>query len=37
MSSNPDFSIERMALAFPFKDQGDIDHFLNGLRLAGLH
>jgi adenylate cyclase len=37
VSSNPGFSIERMAQAFPFKNQGDIDHFLDGLRLAGLH
>ena len=37
VSSNPGFSIGRMAQAFPFKNQSDIDHFLDGLRLAGLH
>lgn len=37
VSSNPDFSIQRMAQAFPFKNPGDIDHFLDGLLMAGLH
>jgi tetratricopeptide (TPR) repeat protein len=37
MSNNADFSIELMAQAFPFKNPGDMEHFLTGLRLAGLH
>ncbi len=37
MASNPGFSIQRMEQAFPFKDPADKDHFLDGLRKAGLH
>jgi TolB-like protein/DNA-binding winged helix-turn-helix (wHTH) protein len=37
MAANPGFSVQRMAEAFPFKDPADRDHFLDGLRLAGLH
>ena len=36
MAANPDFSIERMAQSFPFKDPADMKHFIAGLRLAGL-
>lgn len=36
-SSNPDFSLERIKQATPFKDPKDMDHFLNGLRNAGFH
>jgi TolB-like protein/DNA-binding winged helix-turn-helix (wHTH) protein len=33
---NPDFSLPAIAEAFPFKDPGDRDHFVAGLRKAGL-
>lgn len=33
---NPDFSLSRMTEAFPFKDPADQEHFLSGLREAGL-
>jgi adenylate cyclase len=33
---NPDFSVHRMESAFPFKDPADLNHFLRGLRKAGL-
>jgi hypothetical protein len=36
MAANPEFSIQRMMQAFPFKNPGDIEHFVAGLRLAGL-
>jgi TolB-like protein/DNA-binding winged helix-turn-helix (wHTH) protein/Tfp pilus assembly protein PilF len=36
VAANPDFSLQRMAHAFPFKDPDDADHFIAGLRLAGL-
>lgn len=35
-TTNPDFSLQRIAQAFPFKEPGDIEHFLAALRLAGL-
>jgi adenylate cyclase len=35
-AADADFSVRRMAQAFPFKDQADLEHFLTGLRLAGL-
>jgi adenylate cyclase len=34
--SNPTFSLSRISQAFPFKDPADRDHFLEGLRKAGL-
>jgi TolB-like protein/DNA-binding winged helix-turn-helix (wHTH) protein/tetratricopeptide (TPR) repeat protein len=37
MAANPEFSIARMAQAFPFKDPADLEHFISALRLAGLH
>ena len=36
MAANPDFSIRRMMHAFPFKNPVDMEHFVTGLRLAGL-
>jgi adenylate cyclase len=33
---NPDFSLAAMRAAFPFKDPADSEHFLAGLRKAGL-
>ena len=33
---NPEFSIERMGEAFPFKDKADLEHFEAGLIEAGL-
>jgi len=33
---NPDLSLARMRQAFPFSDQADLEHFLDGLRKAGL-
>jgi len=36
MAANPDFSIQRMMQAFPFKNPADMEHFVAGLRLAGL-
>ena len=36
MAANPDFTIQRMMQAFPFKNPSDMEHFIAGLRLAGL-
>lgn len=36
MAANPDFSIQRMTQAFPFKNPAGMKHFIAGLRLAGL-
>jgi hypothetical protein len=36
MAANPDFSIQRMMQAFPFKNPVDMGHFIAGLRLGGL-
>jgi len=36
MAANPDFSIQRMTQAFPFNDLADMEHYIAGLRLAGL-
>ena len=33
---NPEFSYQRLHEIFPFKDPADLDHFLDGLRKAGL-
>lgn len=32
---NPEFSLERIKQAFPFKDPADLSHFINALRKAG--
>jgi TolB-like protein/DNA-binding winged helix-turn-helix (wHTH) protein/Tfp pilus assembly protein PilF len=36
MAANPDFTIERITQSFPFKNPADMEHFVAGLRLAGL-
>jgi len=36
MMDDADFSLERVSQAFPFKNPADTEHFLAGLRLAGL-
>lgn len=36
LALNPDFSLQRIRQAFPFKDPADIEHFLDGLRTAGI-
>ena len=36
LTLNPEFSLHRMQQAFPFKDSTDREHFLVGLRKAGL-
>ncbi|UCC57013.1 MAG: tetratricopeptide repeat protein, partial [Gammaproteobacteria bacterium] len=36
LTLNPDFSLERIRQAFPFKDPADIARFLDGLRIAGI-
>jgi hypothetical protein len=36
MAINANFSLQRIVQAFPFKNPDDIEHFLSGLRLAGL-
>lgn len=36
LSLNPEFSVERMRKAFPFKDTDDREHFIQGLVKAGL-
>lgn len=33
---NPDFSIRRLEQSLPFKDREDLEHVIEGLRLAGL-
>ena len=35
LMQNPDFSVDRIARAFPFSEPGDRENFLSGLRLAG--
>ena len=37
MAANPDFSIQRMTQSFPFNNPADLENFIAGLRLAGLH
>jgi len=37
MMVDAEFSLERVSQAFPFKNPADTEHFLAGLRLAGLH
>ncbi len=36
LEANPEFSIERWAEKQPYKNQEDRDHYLEGLRKAGL-
>jgi len=36
MAVDPEFSLQRMAHAFPFKNPDEMEHFLSALRLAGL-
>lgn len=36
MAADPDFSLQRMARAFPFKNPDEREHFVSALRLAGL-
>ena len=33
---NPDFNLDRLKRAFPFSDPADLEHFMEGLRKAGL-
>jgi TolB-like protein/DNA-binding winged helix-turn-helix (wHTH) protein/Tfp pilus assembly protein PilF len=35
-AADPGFSLQRMTQTFPFKNPADLEHFLDGLRLAGL-
>ena len=35
LAQNPEFSLERIKQAFPFKDPADLEHFLGALRIAG--
>lgn len=35
LANNPEFSLERIRQAFPFKDPEDLEHLLDGLRKAG--
>ncbi len=36
LTVNPQFSLERVSQAFPFKDPSDLERFVGGLRLAGV-
>ncbi|MGB5473082.1 MAG: tetratricopeptide repeat protein [Gammaproteobacteria bacterium] len=36
LALNPDFSLQRIRQAFPFKESADIERFLDGLRKAGI-
>jgi hypothetical protein len=36
MAINPDFSLERVEAVYPFIDEADRDHVIEGLRMAGL-
>lgn len=36
MAVDPDFSLQRIAQAFPFKNSDDMEHFFSALRLTGL-
>jgi tetratricopeptide (TPR) repeat protein len=36
MLENPGLSLQKIQNLFPFKNQSDLDHFLDGLRTAGL-
>jgi len=33
---NPEFSLEKIKRSFPFKEPADLEHFMSGLRKAGL-
>lgn len=36
LALNPDFSLQRVRQAFPFKEPADMECFLDGLRIAGI-
>ena len=36
IKSDPEFALAAIAASYPFKDEGDKKHFLDGLRKAGL-
>ncbi len=36
LTLNPDFSLKHIQKAFPFKNTGDLQHFLQGLSKAGM-
>ncbi len=36
LTANPEFRLDRLERAFPFSDPADLEHFMEGLRKAGL-
>ena len=36
LTANPEFRLDRLERAFPFSDPADLEHFIEGLRKAGL-